>query len=273
MISITLPRFRLTPSLAAWRGGTGPHLLLIHGVGLNADAWYAMLPELSQHFTITAIDMPGHGESAAFKGMSGRSLDDYTTLIANAIEAIDVPVIVVGHSMGALIAMDLAIRHPTRVVAAVMLNAIFRRPSEAAKAVQSRANTLGDNHGTSDCSETLDRWFGPSPTKELAVARQQCDAMLKSADPKSYAAAYRIFAYEDGPPDQGLQHCEVPMLFITGSDEPNSTPHMSRAMAEKARYGDCVIIEDARHMMPITHARAVNQQIIRFTQERDNTHG
>lgn len=270
MMSTTLPRFRLTPSLAAWRGGTGPHLLLIHGVGLNADAWYAMLPELSQHFTITAIDMPGHGESATFKGVSDRSLDDYTALIANAI---DVPVIVVGHSMGALIAMDLAIRHPTSVTAAVMLNAIFRRPLEAAKAVQSRANALGDNHGATDYSETLDRWFGLSPTKELEVARQQCNAMLKSADPKGYAAAYRIFAYEDGPPDQALQHCEVPMLFMTGSDEPNSTPHMSRAMAEKAQYGDCVIIEDARHMMPITHARAVNQQIIRFIQERDNAHG
>jgi len=136
MTSTTLPRFKLTPDIAAWRGGAGPSLVLIHGVGLNGDAWYAMLPELVSRFTVTVIDMPGHGESNPIRDAKQPTLDDFTSRIADALELYDGPSVVVGHSMGALVAMQLAVQVPHLVSGAVPLNSIFRRANAAAIAVK-----------------------------------------------------------------------------------------------------------------------------------------
>lgn len=266
-MSTILPRFKLTNQISAWRDGQGPHLILVHGVGLSADAWYAMLPELTKHFTVTSIDMPGHGESAALVKGKDTSLSDYTDTIADATATIEEPIMVVGHSMGALIAMDLAISHPEKIAAAVPINAIFRRSQDAAKAVQSRAVELTSGK-TFDNKPTLERWFGTNPEGMMREARERCDTMLRSADPEGYAAAYNIFAHEDGPADDALKSCNVPMLFITGSDEPNSTPQMSVNLATIAPNGSCEIIKHARHMMPITHADHVNKHIIAFVQNK-----
>ncbi len=46
--------------------GEGTPLVLIHGVGMNAESWFLQIEALSAHFGVIAVDMPGHGESEAF---------------------------------------------------------------------------------------------------------------------------------------------------------------------------------------------------------------
>ena len=74
MMLTTLPRSRLTNDISGWQGGNGPELILIHGVGLNADAWIEMLPYLQSNFSITVIDMPAHGETASVLVMAKAQL-------------------------------------------------------------------------------------------------------------------------------------------------------------------------------------------------------
>jgi len=267
MTSTTLPRFKLTPDIAAWRGGAGPSLVLIHGVGLNGDAWYAMLPELVSRFTVTVVDMPGHGESDPIRDVKQPTLDDFTSRIADALELCDGPSVVVGHSMGALIAMQLAVQVPDLVSGAVPLNSIFRRTNAAATAVQSRAMEIGKATQV-DHSETLARWFAQNPEGAMQIAANRCDDMLRSTPIPAYAAAYSVFAHSDGPTDQALRETAVPMLFMTGENEPNSTPAMSHSLAQLAPNSQSVIIDGARHMMPMSHADEVNQHIISFIQNK-----
>ena len=134
----TPPRFKLTPELTAWRAGSGPVMVLIHGVGLNADAWLPMAPELAQKFTVTAIDMPGHGGSTCLPSAEPE-LSDFTDALAAGIETLAEPVVVVGHSMGAQICIDLAVRHPSLVSGVVPLNAIFQKSTEASMRTRSLA--------------------------------------------------------------------------------------------------------------------------------------
>ncbi len=243
-------------------------MLLIHGVGLTTDAWYAMVPQLSQHFSITAVDLPGHGDSASVISRSTASLSDYTHAIAGALSNIKEPTIVIGHSLGALIALDLAIRHPKTVAAVLPLNAVFRRTQVASAAVKARAKELA-SQGIADPTGTLERWFGQSPTGPLIDARQNCERMLKSAHPEGYAAGYKVFSESDGPTDDELRSLKAPMLCMTGSKEPNSTPAMSEALATLAQDGQAVIIEGARHMMPMTHADEVTGHIMEFAKSKD----
>jgi pimeloyl-ACP methyl ester carboxylesterase len=267
MTLTTLPRFKLTPSISAWRGGDGPSIVLIHGVGLNSDAWYAMLPELVKHFTVTIVDMPGHGESRPLTTETSPTLGSYSSSISEALLYCSGRSTIIGHSMGALVAMDLAINHTQSVSGIVALNAVYRRSDTAAKAVQARANNLLQTTQV-DNSETLTRWFGDDPQGSLRVAADRCDRMLASTSIRAYADAYSVFAQNDGPSGEELAGCNVPMLFITGANEPNSTPKMSVALAAAAQNGECRVVDGARHMMPITHAEQVNCHILDYTRSR-----
>ncbi|MBE1283665.1 MAG: alpha/beta fold hydrolase [Rhodobacteraceae bacterium] len=243
--------------LAAIRAGQGPTVLLLHGVGLRAEAWNAQIDALSDNFSVIAPDMAGHGSSSAFPGTP--TLRDYADRIAHALTA---PLLIAGHSMGAMIALDLAIRYPDLVQGVAALNAIYRRTPDAAQAVRARAAALPLDT-VADPSAPIERWFGTTPSAEA----EACRTWLTSVSPLGYKAAYTVFAQEDGPSDDGLKTLRAPTLFLTGRLEPNSTPAMSSAMAHLAPHGRTAVIEDAAHMMPMTHPDQTNAHLIRFFQE------
>lgn len=256
MIWTTRQRSEIGP-LAAIVAGDGPTIVLIHGVGLRAEAWDAQIDALSCHFRVVAIDMPGHGESAALPAPP--TLSDYSKTVATCLET---PCVVVGHSFGAMIALDLAIAHPEKVAGVAALNAIYRRDPYARDAVIARAARL-DGASVADPSAPLARWFGKTQSPE----RTACSDWLRSVDPAGYKDAYTVFAHADGPTDAGLKSIACPALFMTGGQEPNSTPAMSRAMSDLAPNGQCAVIEDAAHMMPMTHAADVTARIASFAKE------
>lgn len=258
----TLPRSNLTRQISGWKAGQGPSLLLIHGVGLKAEAWGSMLPFLQPYFSLTVIDMPGHGNSDLLKSESP-CLSDYTQPIAAVLDHTRSPFFVIGHSMGALIAMDLAIHYPEKICAIAPLNAIFRRSEFAKNAIQRRVNELSGKE-IANPQPTLERWFGENPVGALKEAANSCKKMLTDIDPVCYRQAYRVFANEDGPQDEALATIGCPALFITGSEEPNSTPAMSKTLASKVPRGDFKVIDSARHMMPMTHGSQVAELLIDF---------
>lgn len=259
----TLPRSKLTSGLSGWQGGEGPPILLVHGVGLRAESWGAMISMLSQHFRVIVPDLPGHGESPLLPASPVQGLAPFTDQMAELLQRIDGPVLVVGHSLGALIALDLTINHADNVAAAVPLNAIYRRNQAAANAVKSRAAELAKSPNA-DPSPTIERWFGVDPQDEMAQMAERCHHWLSTVNAKGYHRAYHVFAHEDGPTDEALKQIHQPVLFMTGADEPNSTPEMSKAMAELAPMGQSMVIEGARHMMPMTHAGDVARHVADF---------
>lgn len=237
--------------------GQGPHVLLMHGVGLRAEAWSRQIQALAASgYYVVAPDMPGHGASPVPSGDVG--LAAYTDLVAGCLTD---PAVIVGHSMGAMIALDLASRYADRVRGVVALNAVFRRSAVAKAAVSARVSAL-DGQGTPDPSDTLARWFGETQSAERAA----CKEWLRAVDPVGYKAAYAVFATEDGPSTDALQELNMPALFVTGSEERNSTPEMSRNMAALVPDGRAEVIEGAAHMMPMTHADAVNRLLTAFVQ-------
>lgn len=192
--------------------------------------------------------MAGHGDSPMLP--STPRLSAYVAAVA---EALTTPVVVIGHSMGAMMALDLAARFPQKVRGVAALNAIYRRSDAAKQAVEARAASL-DGVSMADPEPTLIRWFGNAPSP----ARTACKDWLTHADPAGYRAAYSVFAREDGPSDDALGALNCPALFMTGSKEPNSTPAMSEAMATRAPQGTVITVEGAAHMMPMTHPAPVN---------------
>lgn len=258
MIWTTRPRCDGPGGLAIWQEGSGPALVLIHGVGLRAEAWGAVMPALAKHFTVHAVDMPGHGETA--QG-GAATLADYSRAISALIDTLAGPVVVAGHSMGAMIALELAAGMPGRIAGVAALNAIYRRDGDAAAAVRVRAAAL-DGKTAADPTSTLMRWFGANPSGADAEAAAACGGWLRAADPGGYRAAYSVFADADGPEDAALAGLACPALFMTGARDRNSTPAMTRAMAGLVPCGRAVIVADAGHMMPMTHGADLARELI-----------
>lgn len=99
--------------------GRGPALLLVHGTGAASFSWGAVLPLLAERCTVIAPDLPGHGFTTG-------ATDDHLTLpgmahgLAALLGALDLaPSILVGHSAGAAVLLELALgpsAHPSLVV-------------------------------------------------------------------------------------------------------------------------------------------------------------
>ena len=264
MIWTTLPRSRLNNEFCGWQGGTGPQLLLIHGVGMRADYWSNLIPELQNHFSLTIIDLPGHGDSAHLVD-DNPSLPRYTDSVARLIQ--DSHTMVVGHSMGALIAIDLAIRYPDHVTAIVAMNAPYQRSDTAKAAVQSRANSIAGDEAL-NFDATVERWFDSDATGISAAAKNCCEQWLNQLNITGYGQAYSAFAHHDGPNKTELETIRCPALFMTGGDEPNSTPAMSQAMASAVGQGEFHIVSNARHMMSMTHKVDVLDRCLPFLREQ-----
>jgi len=100
-------------------GGTGPALVLVHGLGGAASNWTELAPALARRHRLLVPDLPGHGGSSALPAVSGLdAFADRVALVAEREEML--PAALVGHSLGGAIALRLALRRPADVRALVL---------------------------------------------------------------------------------------------------------------------------------------------------------
>jgi len=237
--------------------GAGGPLVLIHGVGMRAEAWEPQIAALSGNFRVIAVDMPGHGGSDALAGAP--ELVDYIAWAARVLQALNCgPVAVAGHSMGALIALGLAVEHAGQVSRVALLNAVHRRSEAARAAVLARADEIAQGGGEID--GPLGRWFGP----EQAGLRDQVGAWLRDVPRAGYAAAYHAFAGGDEVYADRLGEIGCPVLVLTGDGDANSTVEMTRAMAAMAPLGRAEVIVGHRHMVNLTAPEQVSAALQRW---------
>ena len=105
--------------------GEGPVALLIHGTGAATHSWRKVMPLLARHFTVVAMDLPGH----AFTGMppaAQLSLPGIAAAVAALVETLALEVaVVVGHSAGAAIGARLVLDGAVAPQALVSINGAF----------------------------------------------------------------------------------------------------------------------------------------------------
>jgi len=237
--------------------GAGAPVLLIHGVGLRAEAWGPQIADLSADHHVIAVDMPGHGESDPLPGAP--LLPDYVGWAARVIQALDLgPLSVAGHSMGALIAGGLAVERPDLTRRAAVLNGVWRRSPEAKAAVLARAAEIGA--GAGGIEAPLARWFDAGQE----ALRDQVADWLAEVPRAGYAAAYRAFANGDDTYADRLSLVRCPFLALTADGDPNSTPAMAEAMAALTQNGRAVVIAGHRHMVNLTAPDAVTADLRRW---------
>lgn len=124
--------------------GSGPVCVLIHGTGAATHSWRDIMPLLAKHYTVVAMDLPGHGFT---KGTGQRpTLEGMATSVATLLDEMKLaPAIVVGHSAGVAIGAQLLLDRKWQIPLIGFTPALMPFPGLAARLFPQLAKMLFTN--------------------------------------------------------------------------------------------------------------------------------
>jgi 3-oxoadipate enol-lactonase len=247
--------------IAYRRAGRGPSVLLIHGVGGDADNWDAIAERLRARFDVIAMDLRGHGGSDLVTG----PLDAHD-LARDAVQVLDECGVqrcaVVGMSLGGAVAQALTLDHPGRVDRlAVIATVCGRTPEEQGRA---RDRVLFCRlHGTAAIAEAnRERWFTDAFRRDHADIVERRVAQVKACDAQSYLQTFTVFCTTDFV--ERLEEIRVPTLIVAGEHDVAATPRMARLMAERIAGAQAHVLPGMRHSLLIEAGEQVTQLLDGF---------
>lgn len=274
MVDMTATRSKGDP-IAGYTAGTAyvchgdesaPVMIFIHGVGMNKLSWQAQMQDFSQDYRVIAYDMLGHGQSDM--PPEPTCLSDLTAQLCQLMDQLQIDKAhIIGHSMGALVAIEFALTHPESVDRLIALNAVYQRGADKRVSVLTRAKSIAQPDSGVGNDATINRWFTPEERQHQPKAIEQIRQWLGAVDKSGYARIYWLFATSDRVFINRLHQLRAPALFMTGSDDPNSTPEMSQRLAAESREARSEIIQGERHMMAYISPDIINSRIRSFLVE------
>lgn len=252
--------------------GHGPALVFAHGLGGNHLSWWQQVPHFANRCTCVTFAHRGFYPSReVVDGPGPRAFaDDLAALIEHLKLG---SVTLVGQSMGGWTCLEYALREPNRV----------------------RAMVLASTSGTIDYRlikhhelKDLDAWLAHSRTAILELRRrgiipaagermsrdQPALALLYSGlnalSPPEYREQVRveIQRLRSKPPEM-LSRLPMPVLYITGEEDPQFPPHAAAALAAMTPRGRSVCVPDAGHSVYFERAAVFNRLVDEFLAESD----
>ena len=143
-----------------------PNAVLVHGVGLDGRMWDGLSRCLSGRLRCTAFDMPCHGEAGMPEGEV--TLQTFSEALADIVDGLDGAPVVVGFSMGAMVAQRFALDRPDALKGLVLMNAVFDRDEGQRAAIAQRLAAVERDGPASMAESAIERWF----TEEFRKARR-----------------------------------------------------------------------------------------------------
>jgi pimeloyl-ACP methyl ester carboxylesterase len=232
-------------------GGAAPPLVLLHGVGSNAQSFLPLMAALPATLDVIAWNAPGYADSAALPNASPVPAD-YARALADMLDALGLRrVTLVGHSLGALFAASFTARYADRVAALALMSPAlgYRCPAGAAlpATVQSRIDEILELGPAAFAAKRAARLVGDPQGKPQVVAA--VERAMASVRPDGYVQAVRALGAGDLRADAA--QISAPALVAVGLQDQITPPATARAAYEalhqRARYHE---IDRAGHALP-----------------------
>ena len=223
--------------------GSGPPLVLIHGVGSSLRSWDHVVDRCGMPI-VSSATIPSATETLRSRTAPTRSMTMspscwlYSTRRESRAN-------IVGSSFGGMIAQAFAIAHPERVATVAFLSAVAARTPEQREAVIERADQLAAGGAERTIGAALERWYTPEFRAEHPDLLAEQAARVTANDPKGYAAAYRGLRRTDST--RRSSQIRVPTLIVTGEYDVGSTPEMARLMHDRIAGSRLEILPGLRH--------------------------
>lgn len=264
-VSGSLPQISYLDVPAADGAGDAPPLLLLHGVGSSSETWQRLTPLLDGRRVI-APDYRGHGASEAPD--PPYDIADFTADALRLLDELGVEQVhVLGFSIGALFAEQLALVAPERVLSLVLLNSIADRTPEQRARAEARREVIASTPPSETSKASAARWFTPGfIAQQPALVQSEVDIVAAVAH-APYAASYAVLVEND--PIDVVEAITCPTLIITGEFDEGSTPAMSEALHRRIRRSRLVVVPDVKHYIHIELPEIVAAEVNGFLATAD----
>jgi pimeloyl-ACP methyl ester carboxylesterase len=268
---------RLAVRLHDGPGASAPGLLLHHGLASSQRIWDLLLPRLSRRFRVVTFDARGHGLSA--KPSSGYGVEP---VVADALAVLRTTrlrrPLVIGHSWGATIALELAARHPRAVAGAILVDGglgslrdTMDWPTVKEQLAPPRLAGMPVDVFRRMIPSFLDGAVEATPqVEDIVLSVMHVDRRGRIRPRLSRANHFRILrAIWLHDPDAALARLSVPTLAVLarGAGDPGWDERKRRAAAGTRRSGAPVRISwlEGIHDVPLQHPGALAGRIERFS--------
>jgi len=241
--------------------GSGPALVLVHGLGGSTAMFQKMSGPLSEHFRVVAYDLRGLGQSET------PPLPYSITLLADDLHGLVeqlglAQITLVGHSLGGAVAFAYAIGHPERVSALIAVAAPSATPVEQRADLEVRAEfarregmpTMAELHARNGFPDA----FRASHQEDVTTYK----AIIASADADGYAGHCGVIGALDLSADVG--RIRAPTLLIAGELDRVVPASAVRLTASQIPGSEYVELAGCGHLVPFERPGQLVEQIIGF---------
>ncbi len=241
-------------------GGTGPTLVILHGLAAEADHWLGVAGPLHRRFHLLIPDLPGFGHSQPPAGLNFQ-IEEQSRRLEQWLNELNVKeCILAGNSMGAWIAAEFASRHPERVKA-LWLQDAFGVKSAPYSTIMTEYIEGKNNpflvESMKDYKNLADMMFFKPPHVPYALARA---GYLKTARLKTELPRMsEEFLLQSTPLDELALKLTMPVLIEWGLADKATHPDGAIVLHELIEGSDLVTHEDVGHL-PMLESPSLSTQ-------------
>ncbi|HVN45562.1 MAG TPA: alpha/beta hydrolase [Steroidobacteraceae bacterium] len=253
-----------SPRIALDWGGSGPLVVLLHGIGGNRQSWKAQLPALTVEFTAAAWDARGYLDSDDYSGPL--EFSELSQDLLRVLDAFGAPrAHLVGTSMGGRVALHFVDRYPERVASLVLADtsagsAEQGTPERIESFLRLRRQPLIEGKTPADIAPQIARTLvGPNCPSEVL---QEVIAGLAGLRRDSYLKALECTTrFNDFPRYETIR---VPALVMVGEYDRLATPAFAAQVAQQLPAGSLEVLAGVGHLSNQEDPSAFNAALLKF---------
>jgi 3-oxoadipate enol-lactonase len=234
--------------------------VFINSLGTDFRIWDGVVEVLKEHGNILLFDNRGHGLSDAVETTNGLSdfADDVIALLKNlSIEKC----IVIGLSVGGMIAQILADRIPQKIERLVLCGTSFKIGNR--QFWNERINAVKEGGLSSISDLVMQRWFSKKFRKNNAEKVFGYRNMLERTSPFGYIKT--VEAIRDADLASVCKEIKIPSLCVVGSEDKSTPPEAVKQLADLIGGSEYKVIDDSAHIPCVDNPEVLSKMIIDFS--------
>jgi pimeloyl-ACP methyl ester carboxylesterase len=241
-----------------------PSVVFLHGAQNDHSVWCLQTRYFAHHgFNVLAVDLPGHGRS---KGAAKASVEAMAAWVLDVMDAVGVDqAMMVGHSMGSLIALEAAFIAPARVTRLAMVGTTYPMKVSDALLATSRDDEPAaiDMVNIFSHSSMAQKPSCPGPGFYVMGGARRLMQRMSAINPAQlfYTDFYACNAYANG--QAAAESVRCPVLFLFGAKDMMTPPRSTKTLTAAIAHGTIVQV-DAGHQMMAEQPDAVLDALFAF---------
>lgn len=243
-------------------GTDGPPVVFVNALGTDLRIWDPLVVHFADRYSILRYDKRGHGLSDA--PASPYRIADHSRDLERLLEHFNIDrVIVIGISVGGMIALELAARNPERLAGLVLCDTGAKIGDS--NFWNTRIQAIRERGLPEIAHDILKRWFTPSFAERQPAAYRGYHDMVSRTPEVGYVAT--CAAIRDADLHAVLGSIEPPALVLCGAGDVSTPPNLGRALADALPDARFELIDEAGHLPCVEQPNALATRINEFLQE------